>query len=90
MSSQGKEIGKLKEQIRDIYVKEFLGSGELWYNYFWGDENERKADEESVKSEAEEMFFELIDKLQQDLKPRFDNEEIVIIDIKKWEEWFGK
>ena len=53
--------GELKKRITESYVKEFFGSGELWYNYLWDDETEKQDDEKDVRNEAEERFYNIID-----------------------------
>jgi hypothetical protein len=81
--------GELQKQLRNAYVKEFLGSGELWYNYFWSDEKEKKEDEEDVVGEFDGLFLPIIDKAKKDIAHAIFSG--TSLELRKvLIEWFGK
>lgn len=61
-----KKQGKLYNQLEAKFIKEFLGSGERWYNYFWNEPGEKEGDEQNVKLEFEDIAQEVLDEAKAD------------------------
>ena len=87
--------GELKKRMKDRYVKEFLGSGERWYNYFWDNGLfTKEEDTEDVINEFEDLFDTVFDEAKKEfhnIPVPIGKPAVFLCSILQWyEKWFGE